>query len=76
VSAGSRRHVIIEIRRIGDLQRVAAVDGASGVEVVIQAPASASRAEVESLVIRKLEMVLAREQAPASDPPPRRGKQV
>jgi hypothetical protein len=66
---GSGREVIFEIRRLGDIQRVAAIDAASGVEVVIQAPASAPRADVEALALRKLERALAGEQpAPVSRP--------
>jgi hypothetical protein len=74
VTGGGPREVIFEIRRIGDIQRVAAVDAESGVEVVIQAPASAARAEVELIALRKLERALAQsESAPA---PRRPGKHV
>jgi hypothetical protein len=46
--------VIIEIARVGDIQRVAAIHVASGVEVVIQAPGSAALADVRTLVLNKL----------------------
>ena len=44
--SGEDREVIFEITRLGDAQRVAAIDVASGVEVVVQAPASAALADV------------------------------
>ncbi|MGD9980103.1 MAG: serine hydroxymethyltransferase [Hyphomonadaceae bacterium] len=50
--------VIFEITRIGEVQRVAAVDVASGVEVVVQAPANAALADVRALALRKLERAL------------------
>ena len=54
------RDIIFEITQIGEAQRVVAVDVASGVEVVIQAPASAARADVQALAMRKLERALER----------------
>jgi hypothetical protein len=50
--------VIFEITTIGDAQRVAAVHVASGVEVVIQAPAHAALADVRALALRKLRRAL------------------
>ena len=55
------RDVIFEITRIGDVQRVAAIDVASGLEVVIQAPANAALVDVRALALRKLEWALTRE---------------
>jgi hypothetical protein len=52
------REVIFEITRIGDIQRVAAVHVASGVEVIVQAPANAALADVRALALRKLERAL------------------
>jgi hypothetical protein len=69
-AGGSDREVIFEITRVGDVQRVAAVDVATGVEVVIQAPASAAQADVQGLALRKLERALA-DQPP--QPPKRPG---
>jgi hypothetical protein len=60
------RDVIFEITRIGDVQRVAAVDVATGVEVVVQAPANAALADVRTLALKKLERAL------AEAPPPQR----
>lgn len=53
------REVIFEITRVGDVQRIAAVDVASGVEVVVQAPANAALADVRALALKKLERALA-----------------
>lgn len=67
--------VIFEITKIGDAQRVAAVHVATGIEVVIQAPANAALADVQALALRKLERALAGEND--SQPPPQRpGKLV
>lgn len=55
--------VIFEITRIGDVQRVAAVDVATGVEVVVQAPASAALVDVRALALRKLARALKQRQS-------------
>jgi hypothetical protein len=68
VSGGAEREVIFEITRVGDVQRVAAVDVATGTEVVIQAPANASLADVRALALRKLERAL----EDKGSPPPKR----
>jgi len=65
-SGGSDREVIFEITRVGDIQRIAAVDVATGVEVVVQAPAIAALADVRALALKKLERAL------ADNPPPKR----
>jgi hypothetical protein len=65
--SGSERNVIIEITRVGDVQRIAAVDVATGVEVVVQAPANAALADVRALALKKLERKLAED-----NPPPKR----
>jgi hypothetical protein len=51
--------VIFEITRLGDVQRVAAIDVETGTEVVVQAPAQAGLADVRALAMRKLERALA-----------------
>ena len=56
--SGQDRDVIFEITRIGDAQRVAAIDVATGVEVVVQAPANAALVDVRALALRKLERAL------------------
>ena len=70
------RDVIIEVTRIGDVQRVAAVDVETGKEVVIQAPAHAALADVRALVLRKLERALAGDEGEDEPPPARPGKIV
>ena len=55
--------IIFEFIRIGDSQRCAAVHAATGIEVVIQAPASAARHDVQAVATRKLERALKRAQA-------------
>jgi hypothetical protein len=59
-TGGADREVIFEITRVGDVQRIAAVDVATGIEVVVQAPAKAALADVRALALRKLERALAR----------------
>jgi hypothetical protein len=56
--SGEERDVIFEITRIGDAQRVAAIDVATGIEVVLQAPANAALADVRALALRKLRRAL------------------
>lgn len=56
--SGEEREVIFEITRVGDVQRVAAIDVASGIEVVLQAPANAALADVRALALRKLQRSL------------------
>lgn len=52
------RDVIFEITRIGDAQRVAAIDVTTGIEVVVQAPANAALVDVRGLALRKLQRAL------------------
>jgi hypothetical protein len=60
--------VIFEIIRVGDVQRVAAVHVSSGVEVVVQAPASAALVDVRALALRKLERALSDKEAAPDRP--------
>jgi hypothetical protein len=60
-AGGSDRDVIFEITRVGDVQRIAAVDVATGIEVVVQAPANAALADVRALALRKLERAVSDE---------------
>ena len=46
--------VLFEFRQIGPQIRVAALDASSGIEVVIIAPLSASRVQMQSLALAKL----------------------
>jgi len=50
--------IILEITKIGDVQRVAAVHAMTGTEVVVQAPVGASLADVRMLALRKLQRAL------------------
>lgn len=75
MSSDSGREVIFEVTRVGDAQRVAAIDVETGVEVVVQAPAHAALADVRLLALRKLERVLKGE-ADGGAQPPRPGKLV
>lgn len=73
MSREDSREVIFEITRIGEIQRVAAVHVATGVEVVVQAPANAALVDVRALALKKLQRALAGD---ASPPPDRPGKIV
>ena len=74
MSGESEREIIFETLRVGDTQRVAAIDVESGVEVVVIAPANAALADVRTLAIKKLERALAGDEEEA--PPARPGKLV
>ena len=63
--------IIIEIRRIRAILRVAAVDVATGTEVVFQAPVSASRIAINRLAAAKLRYVMTKAAtSKPSDPDP------
>jgi hypothetical protein len=51
----AEREVLFEFVQLGAYVRVAAVDAASGVEVVVMGPAGAARADLERLAVQKLE---------------------
>ena len=53
--------ILIETRRIGTALRVTAMHAPSGTEVVFQAPATASRHEIDRLAAAKLRYVLNRD---------------
>ncbi|MCX7359891.1 MAG: serine hydroxymethyltransferase [Alphaproteobacteria bacterium] len=74
--SGEERNVIFEITRIGDAQRVAAIDVATGIEVVVQAPANAALADVRALVLRKLKRALGGDDGGQSGGDGRPGKLV
>ncbi len=76
VSGEGEREVIFEIVRLGDTQRVAAIDAESGVEVVVIAPAHAALADVRTLALKKLERVLAGSGEGEAPPDPGPGKLV
>lgn len=66
--AADGREVIFEITEIGGIARVAAIDVATGVEVVIQGPANAARADLEALAGRKLARALEKRAVPGARP--------
>lgn len=51
--------VIVEMRPVGSVVRVAAVDVATGIEVVVMGPASAGQQTLEQLALAKLRRRLA-----------------
>jgi hypothetical protein len=55
------REIYFEFTAVGAVVKVAAIDAATGVEVVVMGPANASRADLERLALRKLRARLARE---------------
>lgn len=54
---------IIEFRRVGNAVKVSAVDVATHVEVSIVAPASSTERDMTAAVMKKLQYVLARQNA-------------
>lgn len=51
--------VLFEFRQVGTVIRVAAIDPASGTEVTVMGPASASRSDLQRLALNKLKARLA-----------------
>lgn len=51
--------VFFEFTRIGPQMRVAAIDGATSIEVVVIAPVTASRIQMQNLALAKLKRRLA-----------------
>ena len=70
----SRRAVYFEHTTLGDVARLAAVDGETGVEAVVMGPARMARSDLEALALRKLDMLLREDQVVAPAPKPRRGR--
>jgi hypothetical protein len=58
-----RLSIILEITRIGNFQKVTAVDEISGKEVSFMAPLNAMRSDIEKLARAKLLYVLNRKSA-------------
>lgn len=59
MSAKGESEVILEMRPVGGVVRVAAIDVATGTEVVIMGPASASPQSLEQVAVAKLRRKLA-----------------
>ena len=53
--------VYFEMTRVGSAVRVAAIDGATGIEVTVMAPASASQSDLQQLALAKLKARLKKE---------------
>ncbi|MDX9690256.1 MAG: hypothetical protein EOM37_03715 [Proteobacteria bacterium] len=53
--------VLFELKRIGSIVRVTAVDPVTGIEAVIQGPAHLSQQELQRTAARKLEFLLQKE---------------
>jgi len=54
--------VYFEFIALGASVKVVAIDAATGIEIAVVGPASARRADLERIALRKLEVRLAREQ--------------
>lgn len=69
------REIIFEFQSLGEIVRVAAIDTATGEEVVIQGPVNTPRSELERIVTRKLMRRLEKLAGPDPDKktPPRGG---
>lgn len=67
--ATSTGQVFFEFTQVGSQMRVAAIDAATSIEIVLIAPLTASRAHMQSLALAKLRRRLAAEPSPE---PPRR----
>jgi hypothetical protein len=55
--------ILLEIMRVGNVQKIIAVDEASGKEVSFMAPVSASRLEIERLARAKVAYVIRKKTA-------------
>jgi hypothetical protein len=53
------REVLFEFRQIGAAVRVAAIDSATGTEVTVMGPVTASRNDLQRLALNKLKARLA-----------------
>jgi hypothetical protein len=53
--------VYFEFTTVGSVVKVAAIDAATGAEVVVMGPATAAQADLECLALAKLKLRLARE---------------
>ena len=55
------QEVYFEMTRVGGAVRVAAIDGATGIEVTIMGPASALQSDLQQLALAKLKVRLAKQ---------------
>ena len=68
-STGGR--VFFELLQVGQAMRVAAIDEATGTEVVVMAPLTASPHQMQQLALAKLRRRLGAGDAPSPPPTPR-----
>ena len=52
--ARERREVLFEFTAVGAVMKVAAIDAATGIEVMVMGPTHASRADLQKLALAKL----------------------
>ncbi|WP_127752522.1 MULTISPECIES: serine hydroxymethyltransferase [unclassified Devosia] len=60
--------VLFEFVQVGAQMRVAAIDSATGTEVVVITPAAATRTQMQQVALAKLRRRLAETPAPAATP--------
>jgi hypothetical protein len=69
--SGKSGEVFFEFRQLGAQMRVAAIDSATGTEVVVITPAIATQLQMQTLALAKLKAKLAEGQGGSpSQPPP------
>ena len=66
----TRGEVLFEFMQVGQQMRVAAIDEATGIEVVVVAPLTASRLQMQRVAMAKLRKRLGTYLPP--DPPPKK----
>lgn len=60
-SASGAGEIYVEFKQVGQVMRVSAVDAATGMEVVIMGPVSASQKDLQKVAVAKLKRRLAQE---------------
>jgi hypothetical protein len=65
---GSSAQVYFEFTQLGQQMRVAAIDAATGVEVIVIAPLTATQIQMQSIALAKLKRRLAEGKAPPEEP--------
>lgn len=71
---GTAGEVYFEFTQLGAQMRVAAIDAATAPEVIVIAPLSATRTQMQSLALAKLRRKLEDQAAGPQPPPAPRGK--
>ncbi len=60
--ASGQGEVYFEFHQVGRAMKVSAVDAATGIEVVVMGPASATQSDLQNIALRKLKARIEREQ--------------